>query len=262
MKRLAIAFFVILFSIGAFAQTDADRAKWVIDRIDESKLSTRAEKDRIVKFDFGPLWTRLDDNDSVLGYIGDNYQRLRIVILSTTKHPSQPDTYNVTGKSMVKNVVRAFSGTMKVTKTTSSPYAELDEEYKGEQVKEAGFVFGEYHFAEDAKETNTGRFDGVFMTDWIVDKNGQLQYDEVLMGADGYRNNQFIGKWTSYRTKISKPASWGDSRIPLSGDLDNGDGEFSPNEKYIRNGWQGYRDAYGVRQDKHALTEERRHWWK
>lgn len=262
MKRLAGIFLALLFSVSVYTQTVKDRAKWIADLIDESKLSTGAEKDRILKFDFGPMWTRLDDHDSVLGYIGNDHQRLRIVILSATKHPSQPDTYNVTGKSMVRNVVRPFSGTMKITKLASSSHAELDEDYKGEQVKEAGFVFGEYHFAEDAKQTNTGKFDGLFVTDWIVNKDGRLQYDEVMMGADGYRNNQFLGGWTSYRTKATRRASWGDSRIPLSGDLDRGDGEFSPNENYIRNGWQGYRDAYGVKQDKRALADERRQWWK
>ena len=262
MKQLASIFFVFLFASGAYTQTDSDRAAWVASILDDVKQSTVVEKKRITQFDFAPLWIRLHDNASVLGYIGDNYQRLRVVILSATKHPSEPDTYTVTGKSMVKGVVRAFTGTMKITKTGSTPASELDEDYKGEQLKEAGFVFGEYHFVEDAKQTNTGKFDGVFVTYWVVDRNGRLLYDEVLMGADGYLNNQFAGTWTSYRTKASKPASWGDSRIPVSGDLDMGAGEFLPDEKYIRNGWQGYRDAYGVKQDKRALAEERKQWWR
>jgi len=262
MKRLPSLFFLLLLAVSAYSQTDKDRAEWAASRIGESKLSTAAEKNRITRFNFAPLWTRLSDNASVLGYIGDNYQRLRVVILSATKIPGQPDTYNVTGKSMVKNVVRAFSGTMKITKTSSTPHAKLEDDYKTEPIKEAGFVYGEYHFAEDTKQTNTGTFDGVFITDWIVDNKGRLQYDEVLAGADGYLNNQFAGTWTSYRTKASKPASWGDSRIPISGDLDIGAGEFSPDEKYISNGWQGYHDAYGAKQNKRAIEEERRQWWK
>jgi hypothetical protein len=162
---------------------------------------------------------------------------------------------------MVKNIIRPFSGTMKITKTVSTSMAGLDEDYRGEKVQEAGVVVGEYHFAENAKQANTGKFDGIFVTDWIIDEKGLLQYDEVLLGADAYRNNQFVGTWTSYRTKASKPASWGDSRIPLSGDLDTGDGEFSPNEKYLRNGWRSYRDAY-FHQNKRALAEENREWWK
>ena len=262
MKRLlAGVLFIFFSSLNAFTQTDSDRAAWVASHFEGSSQPGVEGKNRVTRFDFGPLWTRLHDNDSVLGYIGDNYQRLRIAIISARKDPKQPDTYHVTGKSMVKNVIRAFAGTIKITKALATPNSELDEEYKGEQIKEAGVVVGEYHFSEDAKQTNTGSFDGVFVTYWIVDRNGKFQYDEVMMGADGYSNNQFAGTWTSYRNKIKKPASWGDSRIPVSGDLDMGSGEFSPDEKYIRNGWLGYRDAYH-KQDRRALAEENKPWWK
>jgi hypothetical protein len=262
MNRLATLLFIFLLGLSGYAQTDRERAKWVDDLIDESKLSTGAERARILKFDFAPMWVQRDDNGSVLGYIGANYQRLRLAIVTAVKDPNHPDLYNVTGKSMVKNVIRPFTGTMKITKVASAKEADMSEDHRAEGIKEAGFVFGEYHFAEDAKQTNTGKFDGVFMTEWVVDKDGRLLYDEVMMGADGYYNNQFLGKWTSYRTKVSKPASWGDSRIPLSGDLDMGAGEFAPDQKYVRNGWQGYVDAYGPKQDARALAEERRHWWK
>jgi hypothetical protein len=261
MKPLASFLFIFLFAFSACAQTDKDRSEWVASILGESKEATAEAKNRIAKSNFGPLWTRLHDNDRVLGFIGDNYQRLRIVILSATKHPSQPDTYNVTGKTMVKDVIRGFTGTMKITKASSTRGSELEEDYKSEKIKEAGSVVGEYHFLEDAKLTNTGRFDGVFATDWYVDRNRRLQYDEVMAGADGYRNNQFAGTWTSYRTKASKPAHWGDSRIPVSGGLDVGDGEFWVDSQYLPNGWQSHRDAYS-KQDKRALMEERSKWWR
>lgn len=261
MSRIVCVLVVLLLSLATHSQTDKDRAEWVASLFEGSKPSSEEAKNRITKFNFAPLWVRLQDNASVLGYIGDDYQRLRIVITSATKNPKQPDTYNVAGKSMVKGVIRPFTGTMKITRVSMSPREGADEEYKSNGVREAGFVFGEYHFAEDPKQTNTGKFDGYFVTDWIVDKAGRLQYDEVMMGADGYSNNQFLGTWTSYRTKASKPASWGDSRIPLSGDLDIGAGEFSPDAKYIRNGWESYRDAY-TGQNKRALAQERRQWWR
>ena len=260
MKQFASILLLFLFAFSAYSQTDKDRTEWIDTIVDGSKQSIK-EKNRITRFNFGPLWTRLHDNDSVLGFIGDDYQRLRIVILSATKNPARPDTYNVTGKSMVKNVIRPFSGTMKITKVSASSGAELEDDYKADKVKEAGVVVGEYHFSEDAKQTNTGTFDGVFATYWYVDRNGRFKYDEVLMGADGYLNNQFAGTWTSYKTKARKAAHWGDSRIPVSGDLDIGAGEFSPDEKFIPNGWQSYRDAY-VKQNKRALAEERRQWWR
>jgi hypothetical protein len=260
-RRSAVILFVLLSALNAFSQSDRDRAPWIASLFEGSGQPTTQGKSRVTKFDFAPLWIRLSDNASILGYIGDDYQRLRLVILSARKDPKRPDTYNVTGKSMVKNVVRPFNGTMKITKALSTPSSGLDEDYKGARVREAGAVVGEYHFSEDPKQTNTGSFDGNFVTYWIVDRSGKFQYDEVLAGADGYTNNQFAGTWTSYRTKVKKTASWGDSRIPLSGDLDIGAGEFSPDEKYISNGWNSYHDAY-TRQDKRAVMEERRQWWK
>lgn len=74
MKLLASILFVFLFACSTYAQTDKDRAAWVASGLDGSKLSTAREKNRILKFNFAPLWTRLHDNASVLGYIGDDYQ--------------------------------------------------------------------------------------------------------------------------------------------------------------------------------------------
>jgi hypothetical protein len=258
IKKLGHLAVILVFACVAYAQTDSERAAWARSVLENARASTEAEKARILKFDFAPLWTRLHDNDSVLGYIGENFQRMRIVILSATKQPGNPDTYNVVGKSMVRNMIRPFTGTIKIKQTAST---ELDEDYQYEKVREAGMVYGEYRFSENARQTNTGEFQGVFVTNWVVDKNGQFKYDEILIGADGYYNNQFAGTWTSYRTKVKRPASWGDSRIPVAGDLDIGAGEFFPDQRYIRNGWQGYRDAY-VGQNKRALAEERRKWWK
>jgi hypothetical protein len=32
--------------------------------------------------------------------------------------------------------------------------------------------------------------------------------------------------------------NWGEIRIPFCGDLDGGAGEFIPNPKYVKNGWE------------------------
>lgn len=260
MKQIGSILVVFLFAFGSYAQTD-DRAGWLRSVLSNSELSKAEHKNRITKYNFSPLWTQLD-NRSVFGFISDNYQRLRIKIVSATKHASRADTYNVIGKSTVKNVVRAFTGTIKVTnaRVYKNLRAGLDEEYKG-RVKENGVIVGEYHFSEDRKQTNTGSFDGVFATYWYIDRNGRLQYDDIEAFADGYLNNQFAGTWTSYRNKTSKIANWGDSRIPLSGNLDIGAGEFSPDDKYLPYGWQSYRDAY-FKDDRRAKVEEERKWWK
>nr|MBP6410083.1 hypothetical protein [Pseudarcicella sp.] len=68
--------------------------------------------------------------------------------------------------------------------------------------------------------------------------------DAISFNSDGFFNNQFIGSWTSYKTNTSKKCNWGDYRIPESGNLDVGAGEFSVDEKYLKNGWKNYSQAF------------------
>src|SRR5436190_1324815 len=138
MNRLAGILLVFLCVLNVRAQTDRDRSEWAASLFGETAQPTVEKKNYLIKFDFGPLWTRLHDNASVLGYIGDNFQRMRIVILTATKHPKEPDTYSITGKSMVKDVIRSFNGTMKITKASSLSATILEEENKGKQTGELG----------------------------------------------------------------------------------------------------------------------------
>ncbi len=260
MKVLVKILVIFLFSLCAFSQKQ-NEAKWLRSILDDQELSRTEYKDRIAKYNFSSLLTQ-SENSVVFGFLGDDYQRLRVKILTVTKQRGRPDTYSVTGKSMVKGVVRSFTGTMTMTKVRlyKAPHDGIDEENKDKRIKECGVVVGEYHFSENIKETETGKFDGAFATYWYVDDKGSINYDDHEMGADAYRNNQFVGTWTSFRKKVKKVANWGDYRIPLSGYLDIGAGEFSPDDTYLPNGWQSYRDAY-VGNDKRALLEEERKWW-
>lgn len=262
MKQLASILVLLLCTAISYAQSGDRATTWISSILGDEGLSSVEQKNRITTHDFGTLWTQMD-NSSVFGFIGDNYQRLRIKILSATKQRGRPDTYTVTGKSMVRNVVRGFTGTMKLTNAKSyrSLRDGVDEEYRSQGIKEHGIVIGEYHFSENKGQTNTGSFDGVFATYWYLDRIGRLKYDDVEAGADGYLNNQFVGTWTSYKNRASKIANWGDYRIPLSGELDIGAGEFSPDDKYLPYGWQSYRDAYS-KDDKRARLEEERKWWQ
>lgn len=62
-----------------------------------------------------------------------------------------------------------------------------------------------------------------------------------LFVADGFSNCQYEGTWTtSYKTNKIKRCNWGDYRIPNSSDLDEGCGEFIPQKKYARFGWENY----------------------
>jgi hypothetical protein len=193
---------------------------------------------------------------SVNGIIGDNFQRIRIRIISVKK--KSENTYEVTGKSMVKNNICQFKGEIIIT--NARVYKEMhygvDDEYKDKGLKKQGLLVAEYHFYEDSIQLYSGKFEGILCSSWYIDKSGQIHLDDIESFSDSYNNNEFVGIWKSYKTNASKICNWGDYRIPLSGDFDIGDGEFMPNDKYIKNGWHGYVEAYrkGVKEDDF--------WWK
>ena len=97
-----------------------------------------------------------------------------------------------------------------------------------------------YEFAEDPAQPHGGTFKGIVTLYWYVNKDGQLKYDDIMEYSDGYSNNQYVGNWTSYVTGKQKVANWGEYRIPFSGDLDYGAGEFGPNPRYKDKGWADY----------------------
>ena len=76
---------------------------------------------------------------------------------------------------------------------------------------------------------------------WYKGINKKPVYTELFIQSDGSRNYQFFGTWTSYKTKKTSVASWGEDRIPCSGDFDEGVGDFSPKPQYWQYGWEEFR---------------------
>lgn len=193
-----------------------------------------------------------------IGFIGNDYQRLYIHFLSVTKNPENPYEYLVTGKTKVKQNVRKFQGTLRIKKANLESNSEYPEIKEGNAICEVAFY-------EDKRWSATGVFSGEMNLGYILDKNNKLQYNALFYYADVFGNNQFRGKWTSYKTKQSKKCNWGDYRIPESGDLDNGVGEFVPNSKYFDKGWKYY--IMSISGDnkldiKMGKNKEAEKWWK
>lgn len=262
MKKIAFVLFLLMLVANIYGQTSSQLAEWKKEILSDERVSAEEYKDNILKYDLSQLWIS-DINTNVLGFIGDDYQRMRVKIISVVKDKNSPDTYFVTGKSMVKNNINRFSGTIKITKARILKEGTwgIQDDYQGQGVKNVGLLFANYNFAEDKLQPGSGVFQGILLTYWLIDKENKLKYDDVEDLADAYFNNQFLGTWKSYKTGAVKTANWGDGRIPMSGDLDIGAGEFSPEKKYWKSGWQNYVDAY-FRGNNKALTEEQRQWWK
>ena len=207
-------------------------------------------KAQLLRYDYSQL---LMEND-FLGYIG-NGQRLYMHFDTIYKDPVKPQYYHVEGKSKVKQNLCSFTGG--ITIHSFVPNEESDSLVKRYHLK------AQYQLNEDANQRGSGFFAGRLTSDFFVYRDS-ICFDEVEGGEDGYNNNQFEGRWTSYRTKISKKANFGVGRIPDSNDLDVGSAEFyvMPNKQHL--GWESYMKAFETLtpEGQKAQAEEDREWWK
>lgn len=245
-----IYFLLTFFFIGYFqsiAQV-VNQKKWIDNEI--SKLTILDDK---VSFDlFGCDLSHAlmhTENSSILGFIGINYQRLKMKFTEVKQDKKAVYAFTVKGKSQVKNIITNFEGTIEVIR-----FLRIKEDDH-----ESNIVIAKYKFVEDKTQKYAGVFEGYLLAN-INCTDGGAEYNDERLGADGFSNNQYIGTWTSNTTKIIKTANWGDYRIPNSNDLDVGAGEFMPNVKYLKFGWQNYFEAY-AKDNKTALAEENKKWW-
>lgn len=169
----------------------------------------------------------------ILGFIGHNYQRFFIHFVSIIKNPTNPYEYLVYGKTKVKEAICSFQGMIIIRQARTYINGDIPT-YK------QGFATCDVILYEDKKQSSAGSIKGILKSEFMIDSKGQFRYDALSFVADGFSNNQFVGNWTSYETNTKKKCNWGDYRIPECGDLDIGAGEFSVNEKYIKNGWLSY----------------------
>ena len=180
------------------------------------------------------------EKSNFLGFIGTNYKRLRITFTSIKKSEENKDVYEVGGFSTVMNKnKRTFKGTFSLLSHYKFAEQTVDVPLpkKGEIV---GYSTFSYELAEDENLTATGVFKGKMIVMWFKKVNAAPVY-YIPFHDDGERNYQFFGTWTSYTTKKTSVASWGEYRIPCSGDFDLGDGDFGPNPKYWQYGWEEFR---------------------
>ncbi len=223
MKRFLV-FFLFISSISSFGQK--------IDSVRFHKMVAN----KFAANDLSAVFK--SDPEDIVGFIGDNYQRIQIYYSSITK--DKKNTYLVKGKSMVKNNICNFSGTIVIMNVTES-----------ETIADTSFIFSldtirecsanaHYCFKEDSAQKYSGIFEGDITSQFYIDRFYKVHLDDLEEEADGYSNNQFQGTWTSYDKKLKKKCNWGDKRIPDCGDLDIGTGEFIPGDKYKNNGWESY----------------------
>ena len=228
------------------------------DQIKNYDLSTILAADSILSED------REDGKEKfgraeILGFIGDDYQRFFIHFVSIIQNPINPYEYLVYGKIKVKGTICSFQGSITISEARIYKSGDIPT-YK------QGFANCDVILYEDKKQPLTGYIKGKLKSDFLIDNKGRFRYDAISFGADGFTNNQFIGNWTSYKTNTSKKCNWGDYRIPDSDNFDIGAGQFSVDDKYVKNGWENYKLAWGTYPEtvevKKARQKEDEQWWK
>jgi len=187
-----------------------------------------------------------------LGFIGDNFQRFYIHFTSVKKSRKNPYQYFVVGKTKVKDNICKFNGTI----TIDSACFDLDTTMHLPSKIRQGYIKCTCTIRDGKHCKNSGVITGIMASNWCL-YDGQICYDNINGVADGFSNNQFEGQWKSYSSTLVKKCNWGDGRIPDCGDLDIGAGEFFPNEKYLNNGWQDYREEID-QADKGAINKLRK----
>lgn len=258
MKKLIP--FILLISLVQICRAQSEAILFKNKELNNNLLNNKELKQQFTGINFSKLWTQ-SQNEFVYGFIGDDFQRIRIKFITVTK-ASSTNTYSVYGKSMVKTNICGFRGTIVITniRKFNSASAGTDEVYKNKGIKGQFTILGNYTFAEAKGQSHAGVFKGSFKSDFYLDKNNKVHYDDIDKQADGFTNNQFVGSWNQYNSNLTQRCNWGDYRIPNSGDLDIGAGGFSPTDKYLKMGWQNLHDALG--DHNQAKKDEQATWWK
>lgn len=270
MKRLKYLFLLSICFSTAFAQKNEESQKFLTETLNEATLAQEELLSEFVQFDFSSLWMKNDEY--ILGFIGDDYQRLHIHYLAVIKNFESTSKYYVYGKSKVKSNICQFMGEIEIMhirkindpeKQSRYEFAKKhnDTEAMERFSKEEYILLAKYQFFEDPDQKGTGIFRGILKTNFYVEGDNIFYNDLNLRYSDSFSNNQSVGTWTSYTSSVAKKANWGEFRVPYSGDLDWGAGEFSPNKKYLNKGWETYYKAY-IQQDTAARKEEEKKWWR
>lgn len=239
-KVFNILIFVFLVSCGNNSQTSYDNEQKQKILNSEKKIGETENIKEKVEIITSNFVSSFDISSMILdeffGAFGQNFQRIDLRIKSINKKIDSPNEYIITGTTLMKNKEVPYEGMIKINnvqKSNLNPY-QLDD-----SINNTIEINADYRFVEDKSISGSGIFQGTLNFTLVLDKDNKLFNDLWEWWGDGYSNFQFKGTWTSSKGTEYK-CIFGDGRLENSGDLDIGDGEFMPNEKYYKYGWEDY----------------------
>lgn len=262
MKKLTFLIIIVL-SLNTYGQDKTCHTN-ILNSIEVFETN---EVENYIKYDYSNLWLK-SKNDIVYGIIGAEYQRIKIKIIQIEKNLHNPKEYLVFGKTSVKENVCDFVGKITIISILefSSENFGVDNMYKEAGIKKQGILIAKYELFENKNQNYSGSFQGEVKSKWYLDKNEQIEYNDINLMSDGYFNNAFIGTWKMYNSTLEKKCNWADYRVPNSHcNFDIGAGEFNVAEKYWEKGWLDI--ALRNQIPNGAIIENKsekqiKHWWE
>jgi len=271
--KILISLMVGLLSVPIYlhpAEGMEESSKWANEILSDQILTKEEIKGTIEEYDFSELFAHTEDS-FIFGFIGENFQRIRIHFAMVKRIEKHANQYEVEGKTKVKNNVCDFNGTITITTGRKQAKERIIERILDHDEKVAssialrGVIVSDCEFRENPNQKSAGVFKGKLATYFYIDQSGIIHYDDLNDYSDRYFNNGFVGVWKSYNSKLTKKVHWGDWRIPYSGDLDVGAGEFWPAKKYLNNGWEFFEDKDNVLKkgpDGMLYRQSESEWWR
>ena len=198
-----------------------------------------------------------DDQEELLGFIGNDFQRFYIHFTSISQNPDNPLVYQVTGKTRVKKNICTFTGTL--THIWAGLWTDA-----GENGPPLGSVQAVLELFEEKSLPGSGVIKGTLRTDFQINDGGTVGIHEDSPSE----SQDFVGTWTSYKTGAKKICNFGHDRIRYEGLpeglwLDQGRAdEFMPKKEYWDKGWKIYVDCRYARGDLSPACRYEKEWWK
>jgi len=254
----------ILFTSFSFAQSNE---RFFSDFLLEDELESQNLLKDYSESDFSNVWKKTP-NQFIYGIIGKEHQRIRIKLISINKRTDKPNEYDVYGKSLVKENICDFFGTItiKKIKEVKELHFGVDDEFKDKGIRKQGILIAEYKFDENSQQQHSGIFKGKLYSKWYLNNSNEIVYDDIQSISDSYTNNAFIGIWKNYSNGNEKICNWADWRVPNANqDFDIGAGEFSVSKKYWNKGWIDIALKNQVPNNgivKQKSTEKTKEWWE
>jgi len=97
----ALSLIILLFLVSLYGVSAQNSRFLGASKLQTEQLSVTQLKEQLEKYNFSILFISTN-NTYVYGFIGNNYQRIRIKFITVTKDSLKPNIYKVYGKSMVK----------------------------------------------------------------------------------------------------------------------------------------------------------------